>query len=95
MNREKKISFTLDEQLWKKIRILQINSNLKSLNDVYVILSLQLVNNQVKISESYDITTELQKFLDQDVVATRNVATRNVATRNVATRNVEAQNVET
>ena len=85
MNREKKISFTLDEQLWKKIRILQINSNLKSLNDVYVILSLQLVNNQVKISESYDITTELQKFLDQDVVATRNVATRNV----------EAQNVET
>ena len=90
MNREKKISFTLDEQLWKKIRILQINSNLKSLNDVYVILSLQLVNNQVKISESYDITTELQKFLDQDVVATRNVATRNVATRNV-----EAQNVET
>ncbi len=95
MNREKKISFTLDEQLWKKIKILQINSNLKSLNDVYVILSLQLVNNQVKISESYDITTELQKFLDQDVVATRNVATRNVATRNVATRNVEAQNVET
>ena len=90
MNREKKISFTLDEQLWKKIRILQINSNLKSLNDVYVILSLQLVNNQVKISESYDITTELQKFLDQDVVATRNVATRNMATRNV-----EAQNVET
>ena len=84
------MSFTLDEQLWKKIRILQINSNLKSLNDVYVILSLQLVNNQVKISESYDITTELQKFLDQDVVATRNVATRNVATRNV-----EAQNVET
>ena len=85
MNREKKISFTLDKQLWKKIRILEINSNLKSLNDVYVILSLQLVNNQVKISESYDITTELQKFLDQDVVATRNVATRNV----------EAQNVET
>ena len=72
MSKERKVCFVLNEQLWKRIKTLQINSNIKSMNDFCVAMSLQLVNNQVKISESYDITTELQKFLDQDVVATRN-----------------------
>ena len=65
MSKERKVCFVLNEQLWKRIKTLQINSNIKSMNDFCVAVSLQLVNNEIKISDSYDITTELQNFLNQ------------------------------
>ena len=64
----KKVSFVLNEQLWKKIKTLQINSNVKSLNNIFIILSLKFANNQVSISDSYDIPTELQSFLNQHIM---------------------------
>lgn len=64
MNKEKKISFGLDEQLWKKVKTLQVNSNINSFRDFYVAISLRLANNEISIPESYDVSKELQTFLN-------------------------------
>ncbi len=66
MSKHKKVIFVLNEQLWKKVKTLQINSNVKSLNDVFVILSLQFVNGTITIPGTYDLETQLQNFLTQE-----------------------------
>ena len=74
MSKEKRVAFMLNEQLWKKVKTLQINSDVKSLNDIFIILSLQFANNQITVPDSYDMSAELQSFLNQSRMEIKNVA---------------------
>lgn len=63
MNKERRVSLIVNGQTWKDLKIFQIKNNLKSFNDLLVILSLKLLTGEVTISKLYNVKKELETYL--------------------------------
>ena len=48
--------------MWKDLKIFQVKHNVKSFNDLLVMLSLKLLTGETTITESYDVKKELDNY---------------------------------
>jgi len=65
VKKSKKISLSVDEQIWKELKIFHVKCNVRSPNNLFTILSLKLLRNEITIPKSYNVhDDELIKFLE-------------------------------